>query len=269
MRIVFIFPDFLKRKLVIKVKIFYEKIAHQQYQTLQKIKELLKNDGIDFQEYEIGIQLTLEQFNLPRSFLDIYILKSNPEHLRARIRRLTSNKREDRGGDEEVNEFSIHTQADLEYLRNEFQEILSKIIQIGRFHYFGCRNGVHYYYAQITLEGEVSNFVLRGKFTEKAIAQLKGVDSKVFRQALDTLGIPRSSIIRLSLTRIFRDADDAAEFFLTVSKEAERIVNADEWRTLRDLKKQSQIAFLNNIICILWEEVSKIYMKKAWLSLHQ
>lgn len=228
----------------------------------------MENGGIEFREYEIGIQLILEQFGLPQSSLDIYILKSNPEHLRARIRRSApKNSDDDICGEED--EFSIHTQADLEYLRKELQEIISEVIQIGRFHYFGCRNATHYYYAQITMEGEFSDFVLRGKFAEKALVQLKGIDSKIFRQALDTLGIPRSSIVRLSLTRIFRGAEDTEELFSAVSHEAERIVNADEWKTLRDLKKNIQVPFLRNIICILWEEVSKIYMKKAWLSLHK
>lgn len=259
-----IFPDSYLSKL--RVKSSCQKITGCQSRIIQRIRDLFDENGIEFQEYKAGIQLNLDQLGLPKSFFDIYLLKSNPEHIRGRIKRSVVNGF---NIDAEGEDFSIHTQADLEYLRNELQKIISEVIKIGRFYYFGSRGTTQYYYARITADGEITDFVLRGKFAEKAMAQLKGVDSKIFRQALDTHGIPRSSIVRLSLTRIFRGAADIEELFAVVCHEAERIVNADEWKTLRELKENSQFPFLGNIICILWEEVTRIYMKKAWLSLHK
>ncbi|MFO8083672.1 MAG: hypothetical protein R6U27_05065 [Desulfobacterales bacterium] len=228
-----------------------------------KIITALETHGFDVKCTNMGIYVKLDWVGITDKLLEFYVLKGCPEQVRARLRKSSSNI----NTGFENNAF--YTETDLEYIRNLLEESMSGTAKIGRFFYYGYRKDAHYYYAHIDmLEGSEDVFI-RQKVLEKILYELKNVDSKVFRQGLDMLGLSRSSIVRLALTRIFRHATDPEEIMVVVSREAFKIVNAEEWKTLRDLINSNRIKFMGNIIYILWEEVSRLYMKKAWEELYK
>jgi hypothetical protein len=227
-----------------------------------KIGNVLKNRGF-FAEYScIGICLNLDLMGFTNAMLDFYVLKNSPKHAQARLRKKTNKIYS------EYDNLSFHMMADLEYVRQKVQDGLLGVAILDRFYYFGYRKDAHYYYAHVNMLEESEDFSLRKKLFENAQAQLKAVDSKIFRKGLDISGLSRSSVVRLALSRIFRSASDSEELIIVTSQEAARIVKAEEWKTLKKLVDNNQIHFMSNIIYILWEEVTRHYMKKAWEALH-
>jgi hypothetical protein len=227
-----------------------------------KIGYVLENRGFDIEYGGNRICLKMDCIGISNAVLDFYVLKNSPQQTRARLRRKINKI------NPEYDDLPFHTIADLEYMWKKIQDGLIDVAKLDRFYYFGYRNDFHYYYAHVNISEESEEVILRQKLVEKAMAQLKNVDSKIFRQGLDMSGLPRSSIVRLALTRIFRSATEPEELIFVASQEAVRIVNAEEWKTLRQLIDSNQINFISNIIYILWEEVSRNYMKKAWETLH-
>lgn len=228
-----------------------------------KIRNALEIKGFGVEYGNNGISLRLDQLGLPNAILDLYILKNSPAQIRARIRKKAEKLYS------EIDDFSFHTIAGLEYVRKKVGDDLIAVAKLERFYYFGCRKNTHYYYAHVNMADQPEEIILRQKLVEKALIQLKGVDSKIFRKGLDMSGLPRSSIVRLALARIFRSATEPEELILVASQEAVRIVNAEEYKALRMLIDNNEVNFMSNIMYILWEEVSNNYMKKAWDELHR
>ena len=83
-------------------------------------------------------------------------------------------------------------------------------------------------------------------------SDLEGVDAKMFRRSLDTLGLSRSSLVRLALTRIFREASDTHELISAISREAELILNDEDKKVVQMLKDQDKIPFLSKMAHLLW-----------------
>jgi hypothetical protein len=98
------------------------------------------------------------------------------------------------------------------------------------------------------------------KFAEEIMAEFKPVDGKTFRQGLDQLDLARSSIVRTSLTRIFRASVNIQELMKTMDLEAERIINSDEMINLKHVKEKPTPPYLTVVIDLLWQEVAKKYM---------
>jgi len=90
---------------------------------------------------------------------------------------------------------------------------------------------------------------------EKAMSQLESVDAKMLRQSLDMMGLKRSSAIRLSLTRIFRNALDVAELESAIQSEALKIVTPEDRVELQTVKSLSVNGFLDAVVDLLWQEV--------------
>lgn len=90
-----------------------------------------------------------------------------------------------------------------------------------------------------------------------ALAQFKGMDAKTFRMGLDDLGLKRSSLLRIALTRIFRDAEDESALLSAVGEEAAKLCNAVDKRTLFDIKGKNQVPFLKDILHLLCEAVGE------------
>jgi hypothetical protein len=229
---------------------------------ISKIWHVLESRGFDVEYDGNRICLKMDCMGITNAVLDFYVLKNSPQQTRARLREKINEI------NSEYDDLPFNTIADLEYIWKKIQDGLIGVAKLDRFNYFGSRKDYHYYYAHVNMTEEPEEIILRQKLVEKALAQLKNVDSKIFRQGLDMSGLPRSSIVRLALTRIFRSATEPEELIFVTSQEAVRIVNAEEWKTLRQLIDSNQINFISNIIYILWEEVSRIYMKKAWETLH-
>ena len=232
---------------------------------LQKIRKTLVSRGFDVENSDQGICVMTDSIGIPGGTLDFYTLKKNPEQIRARLGKKSTS---DFSDTDETAALCLHSLFALEYTRSKLIEGLLGVAIVEKFHYYGYKNETHYYYARVKLAEESEEEVLKRTLAEKSIYQLKGVDSKIFRESLDILGLPRSSISRLALTRIFRGSTDSDELLHVLSEEASKIVGSEDWKTIRKLMEESKNPFLSNILLLLWEEISRIVMKKAWDTLH-
>ncbi len=88
-----------------------------------------------------------------------------------------------------------------------------------------------------------------------ALAGLESIDSKMLRKSLDMMNLRRSSMIRLALTRIFRDAVDAPQLLSTIREEAEKIVSEED-RAELGLMRHLSTEFLKPVIQLLYKAVS-------------
>jgi len=90
----------------------------------------------------------------------------------------------------------------------------------------------------------------------EAIGHLSRIDSRQFRDALDNLGLKRSSILRVSLSCIFREAIDENQIGAAVEKEAAKIRNSREKADLDRLRQENRMPFMKPIIELLWQSVN-------------
>lgn len=87
---------------------------------------------------------------------------------------------------------------------------------------------------------------------DKIVELLEPVDAKMFRNGVDLLGLPRSSILRVSLTHIYRAAMDPEELKTAIAQEAEKIVAQSDKDALQEIKEKNKTEFLNPVIHALW-----------------
>jgi len=92
---------------------------------------------------------------------------------------------------------------------------------------------------------------------QAAVEALEAVDAKMLRQALDTLCLPRSSNVRLVLTRLFRSAVDAEELRASMEAEADKIYGDEDLAQLKMIREMQSVAFLNPLIELLWHTVQQ------------
>ncbi|MBL0731564.1 MAG: hypothetical protein JJW03_01730 [Desulfosarcina sp.] len=196
---------------------------------IEKIQQILQKRGIGVKKLEDGVRLPLEHAELSNAVADFYIM--NPEtDLGELFKSLSAGNSE------------------------------HKTAQTAM---FGCISDTHACYARITIQKEKDTEVYRThhKGAKAVIEELQGVDSRIFRQAMDQLGLKRSGNIRLALTRIFRDSMDADELMTTISEEADRIVSSGEQDIIRNLRKVGQVTFITNILHLLWETIVLKHIK--------
>lgn len=221
---------------------------------LQTIQKSLRIRKVDVRESSNGIRVQLNDDGLPPLGIDIYTLRSNPDHLRAKIK-----------GAEDFPEVS---DSDLKKIRIKLQNDLLGVASIGTFTSLGRRGEAHYYYAHITMSKKSADLILIQKGAQHALEQLKGVDAGTFRKGLDKLGLPRSSKVRLALTRIFRESAEIEEMLTVVVQEACIIANSPDWRLLKEVKENSEVAYLNIVIELLWKAVAKERLIKTLEDIH-
>ncbi len=222
---------------------------------LNTILKTLKIRQVDIAETTGGVRINLVEGSVPFTTIDIYALRSNPDHLRAKIR-----------GSQEMPEMS---DADLKRIRIKLQNELLGVANVGAFTSLGRRGEVHYYYAHITMSKKSStDLTLVQKGAQQALEQLKGIDSGTFRKGLDELGLPRSSKIRLALTRIFRESGDIEEMLTVVVQEAGVVAKSDDWRLLKDIREKNEIPYLNIVVELLWKAVAKERLIKTLEDIH-
>jgi hypothetical protein len=215
----------------------------------------LKIRQVDVEETTGGIRIKFPEGSIPAATIDIYALRSNPDHLRAKIR----------GTDE----FPEMSEADLKKVRIKLQNELLGMANVGAFASLGRRGEAHYYYAHITMSKKSStDLTLVQKGAQQALEQLKGIDSGSFRKGLDQLGLPRSSKVRLALTRIFRESADIEEMLTVVVQEAGIIAKSDDWRVLKDIREKNEIPYLNIVVELLWKAVAKERLIKTLEDIH-
>jgi hypothetical protein len=210
---------------------------------IKAIYNALRMRKMDLAEIPNGIRLSLSETGLPTISVDFYALRSNPDHLRAKIR-----------GEESLADIS---DANLKKVRAKLQNALLGVANVGVFASLGRRGEAHYYYAHITMSKMSTDLTLVQKGAQQALEELKGIEPGAFRKALDGLGLPRSSQVRLSLTRIFRESADIEEMLSVVVQEAGVIAKSAEWRQLKEIKDQNSTPFLTVVIDILWKAVAK------------
>ncbi len=221
---------------------------------IKTIQKSLRIRKVDVEELSNGIRVHLRDAALPSLSVDIYTLRTNPDHLRAKIK-----------GADDFPEVSDH---ELKKIRIKLQNDLLGVASVGTFTSLGRRGEVHYYYAHITMSKKSADLVLIQKGAQHALEQLKGIDAGTFRKGLDQLGLPRSSKVRLSLTRIFRESDNIEEMLTVVVQEAGIIAKSPDWRQLKQVKENSDVAYLNIIVELLWKAVAKERLIKTLEDIH-
>ena len=222
---------------------------------LETILKSLKIRQVDVEESTGGIRIKFAKGSVPATTIDLYVLRSNPEHLRAKIR-----------GTDDVPEMS---DADLKKVRIKLQNELLGLANVGTFASLGRRGEIHYYYSHITMSKKSStDLTLVQKGAQQALEQLKGVDSGTFRKGLDQLGLPRSSKVRLALTRVFRESADIEEMLTVVVQEAGVVAKSNDWRVLKDIREQNEIPYLNIVVELLWKAVAKERLIKTLEDIH-
>jgi len=104
---------------------------------------------------------------------------------------------------------------------------------------------------------EISQPKSETELAKEAVSQLSGTDSRQFREALDSLGLKRSSILRVALTRIFRDAVDEEQVKEAVKQEAGKVSDPEERAALKKLADKNPVPFMQGMIELLWHAMNK------------
>ncbi|MCF8110549.1 MAG: DUF4388 domain-containing protein [Desulfobacteraceae bacterium] len=89
------------------------------------------------------------------------------------------------------------------------------------------------------------------KLAEQSLDLLQGIDGRQFRETLDHMGLKRTSLLRASLLRIFRDAADIGRLLESVREESGRLCECPEKAELARLKDQTPQPFMKNILELL------------------
>ncbi|MCP4690423.1 MAG: hypothetical protein GY859_20380 [Desulfobacterales bacterium] len=203
------------------------------------------------QERGVELRIQLESIGFKDSVVDLYVLKNNPEEIRARMKKTAAPTGPGAG------EADLKEAPDLKEIQKALQEGVLGVATIEEFHSFGRRGDEYIFYSRVIMEDEPADVIQQQVFAEQAISDIRGVDSKTFRKGLDIVKLPRSSLVRMALTRLFRNSMDAPELAAAAIKEAELITDAAEREILKELRENNSIPFLTNLIHLLWDEISK------------
>jgi hypothetical protein len=224
--------------------------------TIRLLKILLKAGGVEVLDRGREIRLFLDGFGDAGQAVDIYALKRHHELVRARIRVPSPDSRDQ--------------QEQVEGIRLELQDHLMGEARIEPFSYFSAPDRSSIYYAPVELEKDVRVFIDRLQAAEDAANQIDGLDTRGFRKILDGLDLPRSSVTRMALNRIFRDSPEPDDLLAAIGRESRVIVSNCDWKTSRLLSEEPRLPpYLKIISHLLWEETSRRYMLQAWAELHR
>ena len=195
--------------------------------SIQKIQEILLTHGFSSKKHSGGIKLNLDVPGISEVFVNFCFLPPdiNSEDIQDNIH-------------------GIKTEA-------EFDQS----------YYFGCKGSNNLFFFNIYTKKEPEEEIFHHKGARGIISQLNDVDSKMFRQELDRLGLSRSGAVRLALTRIFREMGDARGLLSAIADGAESIVKAGEQDIINNLLKEEKASFISNIVQLLWERMVIRYLK--------
>ncbi|MBF0100402.1 MAG: response regulator [Desulfobacterales bacterium] len=203
-----------------------------------KIQDRLKSCGFQVESIENGFKLSSGTQDIPGCFnIDVYVLKSNPKYIRIRLRSFVAQ--------------SSIVESDIEEVRTKLERCLLKTAQIGKFSFFGAKQNIYIYYAEIRFLSESSDTQKKNSLLilQKELPKL---DPKILRQDLDSLKLSRSSKIRLAITRIVRDFVEIEEGLEAIKREAVMIMNSEEKQILEQLKNDiQQPAYMVAILSLL------------------
>ncbi len=93
-------------------------------------------------------------------------------------------------------------------------------------------------------------------YVKKLMAQTHDTAPKDFRKALDSMGLPRSSKIRLALNRMFRSSHDEESLIASVENEAKIIHDSEDKKLLKELAEQKHEPVIKILVHFLnkWVE---------------
>jgi hypothetical protein len=223
---------------------------------IRLLKILLKAGGVEVFDRGDQIRVYFDQQSEVGQAVDMYVLKRYPELARARIKVPTPDSR--------------RQQERVEEARLMLQDPLLGEAKIEPFSYCAGRDRSSIYYAPIEMEKDISVFLGRLRAAEEILNQIDGIDTRGFREVLDGLELPRSSVTRMALNRIFRDSPDPDELLAAIGRESRVIVSNSDWKTSRQLCEETQLPpFLKMLARLLWDETSRRYMIQAWEDLHR
>lgn len=194
--------------------------------------------------------------------VDIYTLKSDTDHIRGRIRT-------------DVEAEAVRTGA-LADITEQLRQGLDDKAELEDFRLTRQENGVFTYYTriffgvddififeqesgpQLKITPESTSIsksdAARGSDLENAVVLLESVDPKTFRKSLDDLGLSRSSLLRVVLSRLFRAAVDLDELETAIREEAERITDPQDRMALEQIRAFNTIEFLDPLIRMLYRQ---------------
>ena len=103
---------------------------------------------------------------------------------------------------------------------------------------------------------EISQPRTLAELEKEVVKQIQGIDAGQFRWALDNLGLKRSSLLRVALTRIFREAVNENQIRAAAEKEAGKInPSKGEKIALNKIREENQVPYMKDIIELLWQAV--------------
>ena len=248
---------------------------------LTLIKKSLKEAGLGISERTGGFRVKLGSGD----DVDIYVLSSCPDHVRARIKTRESE--------------APRRRELVESAQKSLSRSLDGVARIEPFRISRKDGGVSIYNAIVEMETPYDNaepieigadaveIIADGEeaetpeahpedpdefqfdfdidddnrlktissLAEKAMSQLESVDAKMLRQNLDMMSLKRSGAVRLALTRIFRSAADIKELESAIQSEALKIVTPEDRKELQMVKSLSVHGFLDAVVDLLWQEV--------------
>ncbi len=197
--------------------------------------------------------------------IDIYTLQFDANKLRARLKLHIDDAGERARVIRDVSE--------------KLREDMGSTLDMEEFKFSRCVSGNYYYYARLFMldvqdvgsseeKPEVLAVRKRGLSREAentskredlqtVVEAFESVDSKMLRRSLDGLGIPRTSILRVAISRIFRAATDSEELKAAVQEEAMRISDPKDRSDLDAIVSVNDVAFLDAIIRMLHQSVSE------------
>ncbi len=227
---------------------------------IKTIMNALHARGFFLKGIRQGIRLKLED----GIDVDIYTLKFDANKLRARLKLRVADK---------------HKRIRIiRHVTEMLEDGLSDTSEVEEFKFSRCISGDYYYYARLFMldmdfarkpaEQRTDIMVARRGAADtndmnveqkgdllKVVDIFESVDSKMFRQALDDLGLSRTSILRVSLTRIFRSATDADELKAVIREEGLRITDPSDRTELDSILTSNYVEFLDPVIRMLHQSV--------------
>lgn len=90
-----------------------------------------------------------------------------------------------------------------------------------------------------------------GELAARAVKTLGEVDPRQFREALDHLGLKRSSSLRVVLARIFREALSEEQIVSAAKNQVVKINSPEEKTALHKLREENRVPFFREIIELL------------------
>ncbi len=90
------------------------------------------------------------------------------------------------------------------------------------------------------------------EIARRAVTHLQGIDARQFRETLDSLEVKRSSVLRIALSGLFREAADADQLMAAAEAEAAKIAGEADRQALRRLREDAQapfIRFMSELLC--------------------